>query len=87
VAINVAGASEEYDGTGKSRLTNVRAAMYRRLREALDPAGGDDLRLPPDPELLADLTLARFEVRASGIVVEAKEKIKERLGKIRKNHR
>ena len=55
--------------------------MYWRLREALDPESGDDLMLPPDPELLADLTAARFEVRASGIVVEAKEKIKERLGR------
>src|SRR5262249_21755518 len=81
VAINVAAASEEFDGTGKYYLTNVRAAMYWRLREALDPEGGDDLMLPPDPELLADLTAARFEVRASGIVVEVKEKIKERLGR------
>jgi hypothetical protein len=55
--------------------------MLWRLRESLDPEHGDDLQLPPDPELLADLTAARFEVRASGIIVEAKEKIKERLGR------
>ena len=81
MAVNVAEASEEFDGTGMYHLTNVRAAMYWRLREALDPESGEDLMLPPDPELLADLTAARFEVRASGIVVEAKEKIKERLGR------
>jgi hypothetical protein len=81
VAVNVAAVSEEFDRTGKYRLTNVRAAAYWRLREALDPESGEDLMLPPDPELLADLTAARFEVRASGIVVEAKEKIKERLGR------
>ena len=81
VAINVAAASEEFDRTRKYRLTNVRAAMYWRLREALDPESGDELMLPPDPELLADLTAARFEVRASGIVVEPKDKIKERLGR------
>src|SRR5262245_61317929 len=81
VAVNVAEASEEFDGTRKYHLTNVRAAMYWGLREALDPESGDDLMLPPDPELLADLTAARFEVRASGIVVEAKEKLKERLGR------
>ena len=81
VAVNVAAASEEFDATRKYRLTNLRAAMYWRLREALDPDGGDGLMLPPDPELLADLTAARFEVRASGIAVEAKEKIKERLGR------
>ena len=81
VAINVAAASEEFDRTRKYRLTNVRAAMYWRLREALDPESGDELMLPPDPELLADLTAAQFEVRASGIVVEPKDKIKERLGR------
>jgi hypothetical protein len=81
VAVNVAAACEEFDGTRKYHLTNVRTAMYWRLREALDPESGDDLMLPPDPELLADLTAARFEVRASGIAVEAKEKIKERLGR------
>ena len=81
MAVNVAEASEEFDGTGKYHLTNVRTAMYWRLREALDPESGEDLMLPPDSELLADLTAARFEVRASGIVVEAKEKIKERLGR------
>jgi hypothetical protein len=36
--------------------------------------------LPPDAALLAALTAARFEVRASGIVVEPKEKIKGRSG-------
>src|SRR5262249_37322434 len=81
VAINVAAASEKCDGTRKYHLTNVRTAMYWRLREALDPESGEDLMLPPDPELLADLTAARFGVRASGIVVEAKERIKERLGR------
>jgi hypothetical protein len=81
VAINVAETSEHFDGTGKYHLTNIRTAMYWRLREALDPESGDDLMLPPDPGLLADLTAARFEVRASGIVVEAKDKIKERLGR------
>jgi hypothetical protein len=80
-AVNVARASESYDRSRKYRLTNVRTAMYWRLREALDPASGDGLCLPPDPELLADLTAPRFEVRASGIVVEAKEKLKERIGR------
>jgi hypothetical protein len=80
-AVNVARATESYDRSGKYRLTNVRTAMYWRLREALDPESGDNLCLPPDPELLADLTAPRFEVRASGIAVEAKEKLKERIGR------
>jgi hypothetical protein len=42
---------------------------------------GDDLALPPDPELLSDLTAARYEPRASGLYVEEKVKIKERIGR------
>jgi hypothetical protein len=81
VAVNVAKASEALDRSRKYKLTNLRAEMYWRLREALDPEGGEGLALPPDPELLADLTAARFEVRASGILIEPKTKIKERLGR------
>ncbi len=81
VAVNVAEATDWYDRSRKYRLTNVRTAMYWLLREALDPETGDNLALPPDPELLGDLTSCRFEVRASGIVVEAKEHLKERLGR------
>jgi len=82
-AINVATAPDppQFDRTKKYKLTNLRAAMYWKLREALDPVNGDGLMLPPDAELLADLTAARFEVRASGIIVEPKVKIKERLGR------
>lgn len=72
-AVNNAEASEVRDRSGKYRLTNVRAASYWRLREALDPEHGDNLALPPDPELLADLCAPRFEARASGIVVEPKD--------------
>jgi hypothetical protein len=81
VAVNVAEGTEEFDRTGKFHLVNVRTAMHWRLREALDPEHGDNLMLPPDPELLADLTAPRFEVRASGIIVESKEDVKERIGR------
>lgn len=83
VAVNVACAPnpEIWDKSRKYKLTNIRSAMYWLLREALDPETGDNLALPPDQELLADLTAPRFEVRASGIVVETKEKLKERLGR------
>lgn len=81
VAVNVATACELTDRSGKFRLTNTRTAMYWKLREALDPETGDNLALPPDAELLADLTAARYEVRSSGIVVLPKDEIKERIGR------
>ena len=84
VAVNVAEAPQGYEGYDRSRLyklTNRRTAMYWKLREALDPENGDNLALPPEPELLADLTAPCFEVRASGIVVEPKERLRERIGR------
>jgi hypothetical protein len=52
VGVNFAeGAPMERDKSGKLKFRNVRAAAYWKLREALDPISGDNLALPPDPEL------------------------------------
>jgi hypothetical protein len=79
--INPAAATEETDRTRKFKLVNLRAAMYWKLREALDPEKGENLALPPDPELVADLCAPRFEVRASGIIVEPKKDLAARIGR------
>jgi hypothetical protein len=64
------------------RMRNVRAEMYWRFREALDPDGGADLALPPGNELVADLCAARYKVLAGGIIqIEEKQRIKERIGR------
>lgn len=78
---NGAEGSEYRDRSGKLKMRNKRAEMYWRMRDALDPVYGDDLALPPDTELLADLCSARYEVSSAGVLVEAKEKIKERIGR------
>lgn len=78
---NGAEASEYRDKSGKLKMRNKRAEMYWRMRDALDPQGGDDLALPPDTELLADLCSARYEVSSAGVKVEEKDKIKERIGR------
>ncbi len=74
---------EARDKSGKFKLRNVRAASYWQLREALDPETGDELALPPDAELHADLCAPRWSLSASGIIVESKEDIAEpdRLGR------
>jgi hypothetical protein len=79
--VNNAEASEARDRSRRFRLVNVRAASYWALREALDPEHGDGLALPPGPEVLADLTAPRYQVTASGIKVEPKEDIAERIGR------
>jgi hypothetical protein len=80
-ALNVAKSCERTDKTGKFRLTNLRTALYWTMREALDPETGDNLALPPGPEVVADLCSARYQLRASGIAVESKDDIKKRIGR------
>lgn len=66
------------------RFTNTRAAMMWKVRSLLDPEGGPPesrLALPPDPELLADLTAPRYALRAAGVQVESKDDIRERIGR------
>jgi hypothetical protein len=62
-------------------MVNVRAEMYWRLREALDPDGPDPLALPEDPELRADLTAPTYEITTAGIKIESKPEIAARLGR------
>lgn len=78
---NAAEGSEYRDKSKKLKMRNRRAEMYWRMRDALDPKDGDDIALPPDNELLADLCSARYEVSSAGVKVEEKEQIKERIGR------
>lgn len=72
----------ETDRAGVLHFVNLRAAMYWRLRDALDPNGGDEIALPQDRELLADLTSVRFlPLRSRGIQLEGKDDTKKRLGR------
>ena len=66
------------------KFTNVRSAMMWNVRALLDPEGGPPdtrLALPPDPELLADLTAPRYELRVSGVAVESKDDVRDRIGR------
>jgi hypothetical protein len=80
-AINFAAGSDAFDKSGRLGFVNVRAAAYWGMREALDPDSGDGLMLPPDPELLADLTAPKWSMRTSGIQIESKEDIVKRIGR------
>lgn len=69
------------DRSGTLRFVNKRAEWYWKMREALDPEKGDNLALPDDPELRADLCAPRYKVTAQGIQVELKEEIVKRIGR------
>lgn len=77
------GKSTFTDKSGTMKMRNLRAEMYWRLREALDmdATPPPTLCLPDDPELLGDLCAPRYSPTPSGILVESKEDIKDRLGR------
>ena len=66
---------------GVHAFANRRAEIFWRLREALDPELGRNLALPPDPMLAADLTSMRWKLVGTGILIEAKDEIRKRLGR------
>jgi hypothetical protein len=81
VPVNVAEGSEASDKTGRLGFVNLRAEIVWKFREALDPVHGEDLALPDDPELLADLTAPRWELKSNGIQIEGKPELKKRIGR------
>lgn len=78
-------ASPLMDKAGQLHFKNKRAEMYWRLREALDPTNPDPVALPPDIELLGDLTAVRYKVVTMGqqaaIQIRSKDEIREALGR------
>ena len=77
--INFGEGTKATDKTRRLQMRNVRAEAYWGFREALDPHDGDDIALPDDPELLADLTAPRWKISTQGVQVESKEEIVKRL--------
>ena len=69
------------DRWGLLTFANLRAFAYWSLRDSLDPGHGSTLALPPDPELLSDLTAPRWKMTLQGIQIEPKEDIVKRLGR------
>jgi hypothetical protein len=80
---NGAGGTIHRTRDGSLGFANDRACAYWKLREELDPdqPGGARLALPPDPELLGDLTAVRWKVGINGIVLASKDDIRELLGR------
>jgi len=67
--------------TGKLKFRNRRALIHWRFRESLDPVTGDNIALPPDPELKADLCAVMWTLTSGGILVEDKDNIKKRISR------
>jgi hypothetical protein len=72
--------SPERTRDGRLGFANERAEMYWKFREALDPNKGDNIALPPDRKMAAQLGAATWKLRGDNILIEAKDEIKKRLG-------
>ncbi len=79
--IQSAGKAWRGDKTGLIKFHNLRAMMYWSLREELDPTNTDQVALPPDDDLLTELTAARYSVKQQGLLVEDKADIIKRIGR------
>jgi hypothetical protein len=78
VAVNGAEASDpgiRDKATGTLRFINRRAQIYWQFRESLDPKTGNNIALPSDPQLKADLCSAHWFLSPRGIQIESKEQI------------
>ena len=76
-----AAASRFTDSTGRLDFANRRAEAWWKFREALDPNSGEDIALPPDSELMADLTAPTWNLGTRGIQIESKDDLIKRLGR------
>jgi hypothetical protein len=88
--INVVGINGSAKGSGTDRsgllkFYNLRAKMYWQFREALDPAFGSEVALPPGSGIRAELCAATWSLSSrfdgKGIIIEDKDSIKKRLGR------
>lgn len=81
IGINGANKAVGMSREGQLRFVNLRAELWWRMREALDPTSPDPIALPPDPQLRADLCAPKWELTQAGIKVERKDEIIKRIGR------
>lgn len=73
--------SDKTDRSKQLKFFNKRSELYWKMREALDPNFGQQVILPQDPGLRADLCCARWKLTARGIQVESKDELIKRIGR------
>lgn len=81
LGINGAAKAHGISKEGGLSFVNLRAEVWWRMREALDPTNPDPIALPPDPQLRSDLCAPKWALKAGGIQVEAKDEIIKRIGR------
>ena len=75
-------AQDLHDITGQYEFSNMRAYLFWAVRDWLNPANKSTACLPPDAELMQEITEIKYQVQSSGkIIIEPKEDIKKRIGR------
>lgn len=79
---NASEGTKRKDRSGELSFANLRAASWWHLRELLDPDSDREIALPPDDNLIGDLTAPTWKVTSGGkIQIESKQEIRKRLGR------
>lgn len=69
-----------HDLTEQYTFVNMRAYLFWKVREWLDPKNNYLPAMPPDDKLMQELTSMRWEFKSDGsIAIEAKEKLKVKI--------
>lgn len=82
-AFTASGRTNRRDKTNEIGFVNVRAAAWWNLRELLDPSAGSDICLPPEDNMLGDLTAPKMGELLSGgkMKLESKSDLRSRIGR------
>ena len=59
---------------------NMRSDLWWSFREALDPENREEVALPPDRRLAAQLAAPTWKLRGDAILIESKDDLRKRLG-------
>jgi len=81
IGVVMAGEATTCDQSGLLAFKNIRTQLWWTMREALDPANGLGLELPPDKTLLLELCAPEWSVQGRTIYVESRDDIVARIGR------
>jgi hypothetical protein len=79
VGVDVRKTSLAKDQSGLLSFANMRSELWWRMRELLDPANNTGIALPPERELLTELTTPRWSPEGKVIKIESRDDINGRL--------
>ncbi len=82
IAFSAGQKTNKVDRSGEIGFADKRSAAWWGMRERLDPELGEDIMLPPDDQLIADLTAPKYDEMSNGnIRVWSKSKIRDVIGR------